>query len=90
MSSTSTVTTSAPRRSISNAQNPSQVPMSSTRMPSSRSGIIVRWTIPRQSTSPGVVTPPGSSSVWYQLVVPTAARRSPFVCDAAASNSGAQ
>ncbi len=36
--STSSATTSAPRRSISNAQNPSQVPMSSTRIPSIRSG----------------------------------------------------
>src|SRR3954452_9993098 len=63
--STSIATTSAPRRSISNAQNPSKVPMSSTRLPLRSSGSR-RSATGRMSTKPGVTTPGASSMVWYQ------------------------
>src|SRR6185503_6577001 len=64
--STSRATTSAPRRSISNAQKPSHVPMSSARMPSIRSGRQYFATYGRRSNQPSVTSPFPRSIVWYQ------------------------
>ena len=62
----STATTSdAPRRSISNAQNPSKVPTSRQRLPA-RSGQGSFGATLRVSNQPGVTTPGASSIVWYQ------------------------
>src|SRR3954454_9163097 len=55
----------APRRSISNAQNPSNVATSRQRFPSSDAGKGSCASALRVSTQPGVTTPGASSSVWY-------------------------
>ena len=68
---TSAVTDSAPRRSISKAQNPSEVPMSKQRFPASEAGIPILAAAGRVSNMPGVTIPPGNSSVWYQAKRPT-------------------
>ncbi len=62
---TSIATTSAPRRSISKAQKPSKVPMSSARLPARPAGRTLP-TVSRRSIRPGVTTPGASSIVWYQ------------------------
>src|SRR4051794_12085068 len=59
------MTSAAPRRSISKAQNPSNVPMSRQRAPSSEAGSGTRETTSRRSYQPGVTTPGPSSSTWY-------------------------
>src|SRR5205807_1706993 len=66
-------TSSAPRRSISKAQNPSNVPTSRQRFPASDRGIGSSSTTGRVSNQPGVTTPGASSSVWYHSLAPIAA-----------------
>ena len=66
-SRTSLATTSpAPRRSSSNAQKPSIVPMSRQRMPSSDGGHGSRAAVTRRSQPPGVTTPGATSIVCHQ------------------------
>lgn len=59
-------TRSAPRRSISNAQKPSQVPTSRQVFPSNESGRPCRSTQERRSNRPVDRKPSPSSIVWYQ------------------------
>ena len=61
--STSRAVTSAPRRSSSNAQNPSNVPTSRTRFPVRSVGIPYLSTNGRRSNMPGVTRPGASSCV---------------------------
>src|SRR3954468_14931770 len=59
------MTSSAPRRSNSKAQNPSKVPTSSARRPCSDPGSGSRSGTPRRSNQPGVTFPGASSIEWY-------------------------
>jgi hypothetical protein len=72
-------TSAAPRRSISNAQKPSNVATSRQRAPSSDAGKGIFGTSPRVSKKPGVTTPGASSIVWYHSREPTRSRRSELV-----------
>src|SRR4051812_46403106 len=75
-SSTSMASTSAaPRRSISKAQKPSNVPTSRQRAPASEAGSGSVRAVSRRSNQPGVTTPGASSSVWYHWRATTRSRR---------------
>src|SRR4051812_5781150 len=76
-------TLSAPRRSISNAQNPSQVPTSRQRLPASDAGRGTLSVVARVSNQPGVVSPGRRSIVWYQSRASTRSR-----ADAAVAEEG--
>src|SRR5437764_3650610 len=80
----STATTSdAPRRSISNAQKPSNVPTSRQRLPARSAGIGSCGAMARVSNQPGVTTPGVSSMLWYHLIAATSlARRSSVTASA--------
>ena len=67
----------APRFSSSNDQNPSHVPTSSTRLPSSEAGRPYCGDVRAHVEEP-VRRVPGSSSVWYQRSAFACARRSPW------------
>src|SRR4051794_23597984 len=70
------ITSDAPRRSISKAQKPSNVPTSRQRLPSSEAGNGICGTTGRVSCQPGVSTPGASSIVWYHWCAAISARRS--------------